>query len=133
MDYDGEMGVPITFLDRYNPAQFEIVGYSRWLAEPMSSSAAKEDYMSANGKIVGGTGKFFLPLSGGKHAGVYQRIVIRRIGGSGSMPCRPSSTSTISSARTAHSADSHPRSSSTTSVVTTSGRAHPGPARSLRL
>jgi hypothetical protein len=25
-DYDGIMGVPITFLDRYNPEQFEIVG-----------------------------------------------------------------------------------------------------------
>jgi hypothetical protein len=25
-DYDGVMGVPITFLDRYNPEQFEIVG-----------------------------------------------------------------------------------------------------------
>lgn len=25
-DYDGVMGVPITFLDRYNPDQFEIVG-----------------------------------------------------------------------------------------------------------
>ncbi len=24
-DYDGMMGVPITFLDRYNPDQFEIV------------------------------------------------------------------------------------------------------------
>lgn len=81
MDYDGEMGVPITFLDRYNPGQFEIVGYSRWLAEPMSSYAARKDYMSANGKFVGGTGKFFLPLGGGKHEGVYQRIVIRRIGG----------------------------------------------------
>lgn len=26
IDYDGIMGVPITFLDKYNPAQFEIVG-----------------------------------------------------------------------------------------------------------
>lgn len=26
MDYDGMMGVPITFLDKYNPDQFEIVG-----------------------------------------------------------------------------------------------------------
>lgn len=26
MDYDGLMGVPITFLDKYNPEQFEIVG-----------------------------------------------------------------------------------------------------------
>ena len=25
-DYDGFMGVPITFLDKYNPEQFEIVG-----------------------------------------------------------------------------------------------------------
>lgn len=27
MDYDGVMGVPITFLDKYNPNQFEIVGF----------------------------------------------------------------------------------------------------------
>lgn len=26
-DYDGSMGVPVTFLDRYNPEQFEILGY----------------------------------------------------------------------------------------------------------
>lgn len=26
LDYDGVMGVPITFLDKYNPAQFEIIG-----------------------------------------------------------------------------------------------------------
>jgi hypothetical protein len=26
MDYDGVMGVPITFLDKYNPKQFEIIG-----------------------------------------------------------------------------------------------------------
>ena len=25
-DYDGVMGVPITFMDKYNPEQFEIVG-----------------------------------------------------------------------------------------------------------
>lgn len=25
-DYDGPMGVPITFLDKYNPSQFEILG-----------------------------------------------------------------------------------------------------------
>ena len=29
MDYDGVMGVPITFLDKYCPTQFEIVGWSR--------------------------------------------------------------------------------------------------------
>ncbi|MBN1823514.1 MAG: adenine-specific methyltransferase EcoRI family protein [Endomicrobiales bacterium] len=29
MDYDGVMGVPITFLDKYNPEQFEIVGMAK--------------------------------------------------------------------------------------------------------
>ena len=28
MDYDGVMGVPITFVDKYNPEQFEIMGMS---------------------------------------------------------------------------------------------------------
>lgn len=27
-DYDGVMGVPITYLDKYNPEQFEILGYT---------------------------------------------------------------------------------------------------------
>ena len=25
-DYDGVMGVPVTFIDKYNPDQFEIIG-----------------------------------------------------------------------------------------------------------
>lgn len=79
-NYDGEMGVPITFLDKYNPDQFEILGQSIELAEPMSKYAAKEDYVSKKGKVVGGTGKFFVPIGDGKHEGVYQRVVIKRIG-----------------------------------------------------
>lgn len=34
MDYDGIIGVPITFLDKFNPSQFEIVGIAnsaRWI------------------------------------------------------------------------------------------------------
>ena len=30
-DYDGVMGVPITFLDKYNPNQFEIIGQGQGL------------------------------------------------------------------------------------------------------
>ncbi len=45
-DYDGEMGVPITFLDKYNPEQFEIIGSSRWLGRPMSEIAPKGTYVS---------------------------------------------------------------------------------------
>ena len=32
-DYDGVMGVPITFLDKYSPSQFEIVGIDRYVAD----------------------------------------------------------------------------------------------------
>ncbi len=32
-DYDGMMGVPITFLDKYNPDQFEILGWTRGVDE----------------------------------------------------------------------------------------------------
>ena len=32
-DYDGIMGVPITFLDKYNPSQFEIVGLDRYVED----------------------------------------------------------------------------------------------------
>ena len=28
-DYDGAMGVPITFIDKYNPSQFEILGITK--------------------------------------------------------------------------------------------------------
>lgn len=31
MDYDGVMGVPISFLHKYNPEQFEIVGLDRYV------------------------------------------------------------------------------------------------------
>lgn len=80
LDYDGEMGVPITFLDKYNPEQFTIVGVSTQLAEPMSRYATKEDYMTPEGRVVGGTGKLFVPLGNGRHQGVYERILIRRAG-----------------------------------------------------
>jgi hypothetical protein len=31
IDYDGYMGVPITFLDKYNPNQFEILGIDKYI------------------------------------------------------------------------------------------------------
>ena len=33
MDWKGAMGVPITFLDRYNPDQFEIIGIDRYVSD----------------------------------------------------------------------------------------------------
>ena len=36
MDYEGVMGVPITFLDKYNPEQFDIIGITRpWFDTPL--------------------------------------------------------------------------------------------------
>lgn len=32
-DYDGAIGVPITFLDKYNPSQFEIIGIDRYVKD----------------------------------------------------------------------------------------------------
>lgn len=74
MDYDGAMGVPITFLDRYNPEQFEILGSSRRLAKPMSDYAKRGTYMQ-------GGPRFYVPVGDGTHQRLYDRIVIRRIGG----------------------------------------------------
>ena len=43
-DYFEEMGVPITYLDKHNPDQFDIVGSSRDLGRPMSEIAPKGSY-----------------------------------------------------------------------------------------
>lgn len=42
MDYDGEMGVPISFLQKYNPEQFEIVNSSAELAKPIYINGKKK-------------------------------------------------------------------------------------------
>lgn len=61
-DYEGIMGVPISFLDKYCPEQFEIIDISSKLAKPIF----------VNGKR--GSGRFYL---NGKR--LYDRITIRKI------------------------------------------------------
>ena len=41
VDYKGLMGVPITFIDKYNPAQFEIVGIDRVLVEELTGKVSR--------------------------------------------------------------------------------------------
>lgn len=64
MDYDGAMGVPITFLDKYNPDQFEILNandYRKFSTVPIKAHGLIKDKDSAiNGKAK------------------YARILIRR-------------------------------------------------------
>lgn len=62
-DYFGAMGVPITFMDKYNPKQFEIIGNSSELAGEIT----------LNEKVHKKPQRFYL---NGKR--MYDRIVIRR-------------------------------------------------------
>jgi len=40
-DYEGYMGVPITFLDKYNPEQFEIIGIDRVLVQELTGNVSR--------------------------------------------------------------------------------------------
>ena len=80
-DYDGVMGVPITFLDKYSPEQFEIVGTldssdpdnpyrTRWYSA--------QDQKDAFFRRFGKPGSFPLNMSGViNDVKVYKRILIR--------------------------------------------------------
>lgn len=63
-DYDGVMGVPITFLDKYNPDQFELIGMAEDNGKGFSGEASKWDGLNPH-CIVNGKAK-------------YKRIFIRR-------------------------------------------------------
>ena len=69
-DYDGLMGVPISFLDRHNPDQFEIVGASQELAKRMSDIAPKGSY-------VQGGPRFYTSNGDGTYRRIFERLVIR--------------------------------------------------------
>ena len=71
IDYEGEMGVPITFLDKHNPSQFEIVGSSMTLGERMSGIVEKGTYRQ-------GGPRFYLDNGDGTYRRLYDRIVIKK-------------------------------------------------------
>lgn len=66
-DYDGVMGVPITFMDKYNPEQFEILGSQRWNKSDVVLHLYRGDKDSANDD--------FKTLINGKET--YDRIFVR--------------------------------------------------------
>jgi hypothetical protein len=63
MDYPGAMGVPITFLTKHNPDQFEILGSSEELAGPIPGRDRP--------------GRFYLDDGNGNLKRKYERVVIR--------------------------------------------------------
>ena len=76
LDYDGLMGVPITFLDKYCPEQFEIVGAMEGHTPTLGSNqfylGDYAEWDDENGKAHRWNG----PIIGRKKQ--YKRIVIRR-------------------------------------------------------
>jgi hypothetical protein len=81
-DYDGVMGVPITFLDKYNPDQFEIVGTTEsnepdnaYRTRIYTSEQCRKAYEDRFGK----TGVYDLNASGVVNGvKVFKRVLIRR-------------------------------------------------------
>jgi hypothetical protein len=82
-DYDGVMGVPITFLNKYNPDQFEIVGNSddSEMMRALGVRPLGRDFVRAY-RASGGTGHYSpgmhsLCLMRPKPRIVFKRILIR--------------------------------------------------------
>jgi hypothetical protein len=79
-DYDGVMGVPVTFLDKYNPDQFEIVGNSDdgGMMRQLGVRALGREFIEAY-RARGGTGHY---SPGMRMLGLlepYARVIFKRI------------------------------------------------------
>ena len=71
-DYFGEMGVPITFMQKYNPKQFEIIGSSIQLGRPIKDCVEK-DAVYEKGGI-----RFYLAQGEKHYRRLWDRMVIKR-------------------------------------------------------
>ena len=69
IDFEGYMGVPISFLDKYNPNQFKIVGLMENWDKAPEMEKLRTDLKNRNRGIVVGDNKR-----------KYARIIIKRIG-----------------------------------------------------
>ncbi|MCL2494599.1 MAG: adenine-specific methyltransferase EcoRI family protein [Oscillospiraceae bacterium] len=95
MDWDGAMGVPITFLDKYNPEQFEILAITKTWYGAANKKYPEQIQIDKNGKRSKVTklndgaviklksppaGKTYYMVDGECYIQTYPRIIIRRIG-----------------------------------------------------
>lgn len=69
-DYSGNMGVPVSFMDKYNPDQFEIIGISRLLVRTLS------DDVKEHGNYAQ-IGRFYIDNHDGTYRKMYERLVVR--------------------------------------------------------
>ena len=73
VDYAGAIGVPITFMDKYNPDQFEVLGITQRNDDPYKTKRyTKADYPNANDLNARG-----IIITDGKPKAIYARILIK--------------------------------------------------------
>lgn len=91
-DYDGLMGVPVTFLDKYNPSQFEIKGITQSWYGAASKIYPKQIQVNASGqekevtklndgpaiKIDEPLDKTYYKVSHNLYEKIYSRILIKK-------------------------------------------------------
>ena len=92
-DYEGVMGVPITFLDKYNPDQFEILGITKtwhggaFKTYPTQTQISKDGSESLVSKLNDGpavkvserqTGQTYYRVGNENFIQLYARVLIRR-------------------------------------------------------
>lgn len=75
VDYDGAMGVPITFLDSYNPDQFEILGITD---RDNNSGLKTKEYSRAEVPNAGDLNRRGAILVDGKLKSTFARLLIRK-------------------------------------------------------
>jgi hypothetical protein len=81
-DYAGVMGVPISFLSKYNPEQFEILGNGQTMAnelgiKPVGQKFVDDYYAQGNKGQINAKWNNLVYRSGEKVVVPYQRILIR--------------------------------------------------------
>ncbi len=71
-DYYEEMGVPITFIHKYNKNQFELVGSSTYLAKPIKEFVEPDAIYSKGGP------RFYKKIGDKQYKREFDRLVIKR-------------------------------------------------------
>lgn len=75
VDYNGAMGVPITFLDKYNPEQFEILGITD---RDNNSGLKTKEYTEKDAPNPGDLNRRGAIRIGNVYKSTYARLLIRR-------------------------------------------------------
>ena len=76
MDWHGAMGVPITFLDKHNPEQFEVMGITD---RDNNSGLKTKEYTLADVPNPGDLNRRGVIRVGGEHKPTYARLLVKRV------------------------------------------------------